>query len=64
MGNWFLVRLEDISETVSDISYHVPEIFCAIGRVIGFALMFGGGFLIGQVVRAFFNALLIYFGIM
>ena len=35
-----------------------------IGRVIGFALMFGGGFLIGQVLRGIFNGFMMYFGLM
>lgn len=63
MQNWFLVKLEDISDTVQDISYCVPEVFCTIGRVIGFAFMFGAGFFIGQVLRGIINALLIIAGI-
>ena len=64
MYKWVLVKLENIGDTVSDINYRAPAIFTMIGRILGFALMFGGGFMIGQVVRAFINALLIRFGLM
>lgn len=64
MKRWFLVKMEDVVDTVSDIGYHVPAVFTMIGRVIGFALMFGGGFLIGQVLRGVFNAFMMYFGLM
>lgn len=34
------------------------EIMYGIGRIIGYVLMFGGGFVIGQVVRGIVMAIL------
>lgn len=64
MSKWFLVKLEDISDAISDISYHVPEVFYNIGRILGFVIMLGAGFFIGQVLRGVFNAFMMYFGLM
>ena len=64
MKRWFLVKMEDVVDTVSDVSYHAPAVFTMIGHVIGFAVMFGAGFFIGQVLRGVFNAFMMYFGLM
>lgn len=64
MSKWFLVKLEDFSDTVSNISYHAPAVFTGIGRILGFLIMFGAGFFIGQVLRGVFNAFMMYFGLM
>lgn len=41
-------------------STHTPihEVMYGIGRVIGYAALFGGGFVIGQVVRGIVLALM------
>ncbi len=43
--------------------YRRTSVFTGIGRVIGFALMFGGGFVIGQVLRGVIQGIMLLLGV-
>ena len=62
MKKWYLVETDDYY-VPGRRSYHVPQFCYTLGRIIGLLLMFGGGFVIGQVVRGLIGGALILLGI-
>ncbi len=62
MKKYYLVETEDYTPKCHR-KYRRTAMFTGIGRVIGFLLMFGGGFVIGQVVRGTIQGIMLLLGI-
>lgn len=63
MDRWYLVKTElPRSGRTPAANYHIPEICCTIGRILGHVLMFAGGYVIGSAIRGLINALIIIAG--
>lgn len=62
MKKYYLLETEDYTPRRHK-KYHRTAMFTGIGRVIGFALMFGGGFVIGQVIRRTIQGIMLLLGI-
>lgn len=62
MKKYYLLETEEYTSKPKK-EYRRTAMFTGIGRVIGFALMFGSGFVAGQVIRGLIIGILRGFGI-